>query len=177
MILYPYNPKWIQCFNDLKEVIYSGISVNNIIIHHVGSTSIPGIIAKPIIDIDIEIPNYDYFPTICMELDKLGYTNNEDQGIKDRIAFKQRDIEVPYCLPKRKWNNHHLYVCPSSSEELHRHIAFRNYLQQNIKVMEEYARIKKEIEKESNEDRKIYALIKERRVRAFVEKVLRKARV
>ena len=71
MILYPYNPKWIQCFNDLKEVIYSGISVNNIIIHHVGSTSIPGIIAKPIIDIDIEIPNYDYFPTICMELDKL----------------------------------------------------------------------------------------------------------
>jgi GrpB-like predicted nucleotidyltransferase (UPF0157 family) len=175
MILYPYNPEWRQWFNDLQEALSSGISMSNITFHHVGSTSIPGLIAKPIIDIDIEIPNYDNFQTICMDLDKLGYTNNGDQGIQNRIAFKQRDDEVPYCSPKKKWINHHLYVCPSFSEELHRHIAFRNYLQGDVQAKDEYARIKREVEKEANDDRTIYASLKEIRAKEFVEKIIKKA--
>jgi GrpB-like predicted nucleotidyltransferase (UPF0157 family) len=177
MILYPYDPDWKQAFNDLMEVFSSGISIKKIKIHHVGSTSIPELIAKPIIDIDIEIPNYDDFQILCFDLDRLGYTNNGDQGIKDRIAFKQRDDEVPYCVPKRKWINHHLYVCPSFSEELHRHIVFRDYLKANIKARTEYARIKIEVEKESYDDRKIYASIKEIRAKAFVEMILKNAHV
>ena len=175
MILYPYIPEWKQWFNDLQEAISSGISMTNISLHHVGSTAIPGLLAKPIIDIDIEIPNYDDFQTLCTDLDKLGYTNNGDQGIKNRIAFKQRDDEVPYCSSKRKWINHHLYVCPSFSEELHRHIAFRNYLQSNVQARDEYARIKREVEKESNDDRKNDAAIKEIKAKAFVEMIIKNA--
>ncbi len=118
MILYPYDSEWKKWFLDLKHVLENGITIKDFKIHHVGSTSITGMIAKPIIDIDIEIPDYSFLETIDSDLHRIGYLNNGDQGIKDRIAFKRIDDVVPYCSPKRKWINHHLYVCPSFSEEL-----------------------------------------------------------
>ncbi len=176
MILFPYDPEWKKWFLDLKHVLENEITIKDYQIHHFGSTSITGMIAKPIIDIDIEIPDYLFLDIIDSDLHRIGYINNGDQGIKDRIAFKRFDDEVPYCLPKRKWINHHLYVCPSFSEELKRHIIFRDSLENNESYKEEYARIKKEIEIESNDDRKVYATIKETRARSFVEAVISRGR-
>ena len=176
MILYPYDPEWKRWFSDLKNVLESNITIKEIIIHHVGSTSITGMTAKPIIDIDIEIPDYSFLEAIESDLNRIGYINNGDQGIKDRLAFKRIDDEVPYSLPRRKWITHHLYICPSFSEELKKHLIFRDSLETYDSYKEEYARIKREIEIESNDDRKIYATIKETRAKSFVESVISRGR-
>lgn len=177
MILVPYDPQWKDWFEALRKVLSQALGISEARIHHVGSTSIPGLISKPILDIDLEIPDYGEFPKVSSSLSTLGYTDNGDQGIKDRIAFKRKDDTVPFCAPTREWINHHLYVCPSDSQELLRHIRFRDGLLRDPVARMEYARIKKEIEAESDGDRKKYALIKETRARAFVEGVLMKATV
>jgi GrpB-like predicted nucleotidyltransferase (UPF0157 family) len=176
VILYPYDPDWPRLFADLRTVIYTGTSLRPFVMHHVGSTAIPGMIAKPIIDMDLVIPNYEVLPQISSELERLGYTNNGDQGIADRLAFKPRDDEVPYCFPRRKWGLHHLYICPAFSQELDRHLVFRDYLRLHQEARDAYSRIKKQIEAESNDDKKAYALAKETRARAFVKGILKKAR-
>ncbi len=144
-------------------------------IHHVGSTSIPGLTAKPIIDLDLEIPDYSHLPSVETKLARLGYSNAGDQGIPDRLAFTREGDRVPYSDPPRKWIEHHLYVCPSFGVELHRHLQFRGFLLAHPEAREEYVRIKRQIEAESNDDRKRYATIKEERARAFVEGILAKA--
>jgi len=132
--------------------------------------------AKPIIDMDLVIPDYTAFPQIFEDLSRLGYINNGDQGIKDRIAFKAADEEVPYCMPRRQWYAHHLYVCPAFSEELHRHLLFRDQLRKDAHDREEYFKIKKEIELQAGGDWKVYAAIKEEKARSFVDEIIRKAR-
>jgi GrpB-like predicted nucleotidyltransferase (UPF0157 family) len=176
VILHPYDERWPERFAELSAVISAAVTVEHFDIHHVGSTSVPGMIAKPIIDMDLVMSDYGVFPRICEDLSRLGYRNNGDQGIKDRIVFKPLDDEVPYCSPRRRWYPHHLYVCPAGSEELRRHLLFRDWLRENEEARADYARIKREIEAESGNDRKAYALMKETRARAFVEEILRRSR-
>ena len=67
---------------------------------------------------------------------------------------------------------HHLYVCPAQSDELHRHIAFRDALRARADWRQEYEKIKQDIAKRSDGDRKMYAQLKEIECRRFIERVL-----
>ena len=172
MILVPYDKEWPRWFVDLRGVLAQALGSSARMIHHVGSTSVPGLTAKPILDIDVEIPDYSHLPSVETRLAALGYGNSGDQGIPDRLAFKREGDAVPYGDPPRTWIEHHLYVCPSFSVELRRHLEFRDYLVAHPEAQEEYVRIKLQIEAESNGDRRRYATIKEERARAFVEGIL-----
>jgi len=92
-------------------------------IEHVGSTSVEGLSAKPIIDIDIVIKDHSAFELVKEKLALIGYVHEGDLEIKDREAFKY--------VGKEYLQQHHLYVCPQNSAELARHITFRNYLRNN----------------------------------------------
>lgn len=170
-----YDSNWPESFLALSERIGSALNGLIIDIHHVGSTAIPGIIAKPIIDLDIVIANYEVFPAVSAKLATLGYVDQGDKGILDRISFKRIDETVPYGVPVLPWIDHHLYVCPAFSMELKRHIAFRDYLRRHEDARLEYCRIKLSIEAEVGGERKAYADLKETRAKAFVEAVLQKA--
>jgi GrpB-like predicted nucleotidyltransferase (UPF0157 family) len=176
MILHDYTPAWKTEFLDLKAVYQEYLRDSAIAIEHVGSTSIPGIKAKPIIDIDIVIRDYEIFPTVADTLASLGYYHNGNQGILHREAFKRKDECTPYSQMKRRWKNHHLYVCPEFSEELQRHILFRDYLRAHDEARQDYERIKMDIAAKSDGDRKRYAVIKETECRDFVENILILAR-
>lgn len=171
-ILEPYNPTWVEHFDALSRVLKTALGNSVRAIHHVGSTAVHGLVAKPILDIDIEIDCYEALPEVDLRLQRLGYENHGDRGIPDRIAFGRRDSAVPWCTPPRAWMEHHLYVCPSFSRELKRHIAFRDRLLGSLELREEYARLKREIEAESHGDRTVYAGIKERHARTFIERAL-----
>jgi len=175
MILSEYNPKWPVAFQALKSAYATSLSNLYVTIEHVGSTAIPGIMAKPIIDIDIVIKNYQVFPQVVEALAGLGYRHNGDQGIKHREAFKRADDFTPQFGPQKRWINHHLYVCPSFSVELGRQIAFRDYLRAHVDARSEYEEIKVSIAGKSGGDRKRYAAIKETECRDFVERILAKA--
>jgi GrpB-like predicted nucleotidyltransferase (UPF0157 family) len=177
MILAEYNPEWPAWFAALRDRIEPALCGNLVRMHHIGSTAIPGIIAKPIIDMVIEINDYSVFDSISAKLYRLGYFCEGELGIKDRFAFKGKDKTVPLGEPVREWIAHHLYVSPKFALSLARQIAFRDYLIAHEEAKAEYAAIKRQIESESSDDRKIYAAIKEERAKPYIERILEKAHV
>ncbi|NMM62018.1 GrpB family protein [Clostridium sp. P21] len=134
VIVVPYDYRWKEEFDKIKLYLEKGLENNIIAIEHVGSTSVEGLSAKPIIDIDVVIKNYDSFQEVKSCLESLGYYHEGDLGIKDREAFEYTE--------KHEFMTHHLYVCPQNSQELKRHIAFRDYLRTHDEDRDKYSEIK-----------------------------------
>ena len=134
VIVVPYDKTWKSAFEEIKKEIEGAIGNLIIGIEHVGSTSVEGLSAKPCIDIDVIIKDYETFDTVVRHLESIGYTHEGNHGIKDREAFKYVD--------KPHLQKHHLYVCPQYSEELYRHITFRDFLRSNPEAAKKYGSIK-----------------------------------
>jgi len=134
VVVVPYDEAWKNAFEEIKTEIEAEIGGLIIGIEHVGSTSVEGMSAKPCIDIDVIIKDYSVFGEIVRKLGAIGYIYEGDLGIKDREAFKYAN--KPHLM------THHLYVCPRDSEELHRHIAFRDFLRKNPEAVKKYSRVK-----------------------------------
>ena len=146
----PYDPLWPIQFEALAHRIISRCGSSLLAIHHVGSTAVPGLWAKPILDIDLEILP-EKFERIKSHLETLGYTHEGNLGIVDREAFKTSQIDLP---------KHHLYVCPTTSHELKRHLAFRDALRKDDDLRDTYSRIKQE--SATDHPREIDAYIEEK---------------
>ena len=134
VVVVPYDEAWKNAFEEIKTEIEAEIGALIIGIEHVGSTSVEGMSAKPCIDIDVIIKDYSVFGEIVRKLGAIGYIHEGDLGIKDREAFKYAN--KPHLM------THHLYVCPRDSEELHRHIAFRDFLRKNPEAVKKYSQVK-----------------------------------
>lgn len=130
----PYDENWKVAFEKIKSEIQEAIGELIIGIEHVGSTSVEGLSAKPCIDIDVIIEDYSVFESVVKKLNEIGYVHEGNLGIKDREAFDYSE--------KSHLQKHHLYVCPKNSEELHRHITFRDFLRRNPEAVKEYGTIK-----------------------------------
>ena len=136
VVVEPYNEAWQQDFAAIRAELEPALGLLALRIEHVGSTSVPGLSAKPIIDIDVVMEDYSKLDAVVAALAAIGYTHEGDQGIPGREAFKYDG--------KEHLRNHHLYVCPENSAELHRHLTFRNYLRQHPEAVREYSRVKEE---------------------------------
>ena len=130
----PYDPEWSTAFLRIAEEISNTLGELAVAIEHVGSTAVVGMSAKPCIDIDVVIRGYSVLDEVVQRLDAIGYIHEGDLGIKGREAFKYTD--------KHHLMAHHLYVCPEDSEELRRHVAFRDYLRGNPTAVKRYSRVK-----------------------------------
>ena len=136
VIVLPYDKAWRSDFEKIKAEI-EGVAGDLIVgIEHVGSTSVEGMSAKPCIDLDIVIEDVSGMDAIVNRLETIGYIHEGDLGIKGREAFKY--ISKPHLKP------HHLYVCPKDSEELHRHITFRDFLRTHPDAVKKYSKVKEE---------------------------------
>ncbi|MBU3113076.1 GrpB family protein [Clostridium lacusfryxellense] len=130
----PYNAEWKNEFEKIKIKINGIIGDLVIRIEHVGSTSVEGLFAKPIIDIDVVISNYDCLPEIIKRLTKVGYQHEGDLGVEGREAFSRAF--------KDDFMEYHLYVCPKDGKGYLEHIAFRDYLRNNEVARNEYGVLK-----------------------------------
>ena len=144
VVVLPYDEAWKFAFEEIKTEIENVIGDFIIGIEHVGSTSVEGMSAKPCIDLDVIIKDYSVFDTVVSKLKKIGYIHEGDLGIKDREAFKYSD--------KPHLTTHHLYVCPQYSEELHRHMSFRDYLRSHPEAVKKYSLVKETAAKLFPED-------------------------
>jgi GrpB-like predicted nucleotidyltransferase (UPF0157 family) len=135
VIVLPYDQAWEKAFKTIKSFLDQALKDQVIAIEHIGSTSVEGLAAKPIIDIDIIIDSDHQFEAVKNSLEQLGYRHEGDLGIKDREAFK---YDTMHDLMK-----HHLYVCPSDSIELKKHLTFRDYLRTHPDDRDRYSEIKK----------------------------------
>lgn len=168
MVVVDYDPAWPADFEAIRTRLAQSLS-GALRIEHVGSTSVPGLCAKPIIDIDIEIASPLDLPGAKAELEALGYLHAGDQGIPGREAFKRLSCGDPVLdrIP------HHLYVCASASPEYRRHILFRDYLRRHEDARLEYAGIKRAILAAHGQDsRAAYVEAKEAEYSWFFRKVL-----
>ncbi len=133
VIVIPYDSKWQTAFYDIKETLFSKLKDNIIIIEHIGSTSVKGLAAKPIIDIDIVIDSMADFEVVKQKLAELGYRHEGDLGISGREAFSYS--ESPFMA-------HHLYVCQKDSQALKEHLFFKTVLQTHKDLRDAYSNIK-----------------------------------
>lgn len=136
VVVLPYDEQWKQDFLMIKNELVSALGQLATRIEHVGSTSVEGLSAKPIIDIDVVIKEYTVLEEVISALGAIGYRHEGDLGIAGREAFKYDG--------KDHLRKHHLYVCPENSPELKRHIAFRDYLRTHPDAVREYSNIKEE---------------------------------
>ena len=165
VVVLPYDEQWKQDYLRIKAELTNALGPSIIGIEHVGSTSVPGLSAKPIIDIDVIIKDYSVLKDVVSALGKIGYRHKGDLGIAGREAFAYDG--------KEHLRKHHLYVCPQDSEELHRHIAFRDHLRTHPEAVREYSRIKEEGARLYPDDIEKYIEYKS----PFIEKIYHELRV
>jgi GrpB-like predicted nucleotidyltransferase (UPF0157 family) len=124
----------------------------------VGSTAVPGLAAKPIIDIDVAVARETDIPIAIEQLATLGYQHRGDLGIRGREAFSTPEGAYP----------HHLYLVTVDAAEFIRHVAFRDRLRADASVGSAYGSLKIGLARKFRNDRKAYTEAKS----AFVNLVL-----
>lgn len=134
VIVLPYDKAWKTAFEAIKAEIEAALGDLCLRVEHVGSTSVEGLSAKPIIDLDVVIRDYSVLDAVVQKMAAIGYIHEGDLGIKEREAFKYTN--------KPHLQAHHLYVCPQNSRELHRHLTFRDYLRSHPEAVKKYSRVK-----------------------------------
>jgi GrpB-like predicted nucleotidyltransferase (UPF0157 family) len=138
-----YDSRWPQTFAALRDQVAEVLGLLATRIEHVGSTAVPGLPAKPIIDIDVVIASPAELPEVIARLATLGYHHEGDLGISGREAFT-----CPAAAPA-----HHLYVCAADSPELARHLAFRGFLRSHPSQARAYAEVKRSLAERFRTDR------------------------
>jgi GrpB-like predicted nucleotidyltransferase (UPF0157 family) len=160
VVIEEYDPRWPHLFEELRAPVVAALGDLVVAVEHIGSTSVPGLAAKPIIDMDVVVPSVADIPDAISRLATLGYVHQGDLGIPGREAFAS-----PAGKPR-----HHLYVCPLGGEELRRHCSFRDHLLTHPDDARSYADLKRAAALRFTDDRSAYTEAKSR----FVESVLQR---
>lgn len=145
VVVVDYDPAWADTFAQLRKVYQTHLGDWIEAIEHVGSTAIPGLAAKPVLDIDLVISERSELPKVIEKLEELGYQHRGDLGIKDREAFRQFSEYVPTESSGTIWQKHHLYVCVQGSVALLNHLNLRDYLRTHPEKVQEYGRLKTQL--------------------------------
>lgn len=154
-----YHPEWPARFRDLRDRIAAALGSLAIAIEHVGSTSVPNMCAKPIIDLDVVVRAEDV-PAAISAVEALGYRHEGNLGVAGREAFRWVG-DFP---------EHHLYVCPEGSPAIERHLLIRDYLRKHPEIAREYAGLKKQLAQKYRDNRTKYQAAKSEFVDAMLEK-------
>ncbi|MCQ4088399.1 GrpB family protein [Saccharibacillus sp. JS10] len=156
VVIEPYNEEWQKAFHTLESILSTKLGALALRIEHVGSTSVPNLAAKPIIDIDVVIESTEQLPQVIEKLNALGYIHEGNLGIKSREAFARKDAYVPYSHDGDMKYEHHLYVCDLESSELKKHLKFRDLLREHPSLVEEYSTLKSDLSAAFRNDRQAY---------------------
>ncbi|MFO7565473.1 MAG: bifunctional GrpB family protein/GNAT family N-acetyltransferase [Enhygromyxa sp.] len=139
VIVVDYDPAWPAQFDQLRANLAKALGELALAIEHVGSTSVPGLAAKPIIDIDVVIESRAELLAAIEFLAPLGYEHRGDLGIFGREAF------CALHEPASAWPRHNLYVCARDNRELHRHLALRDWLRTHGDDRRRYAELERRL--------------------------------
>lgn len=129
------DPAWPTAFEALRRKVATAVQDAAVAIEHVGSTSVPGLAAKPILDVDVVVRR-DRLAEVIERLEAAGYEHRGNLGIPDREAFHP---------PPASASRHNLYLCPEDSPALANHLAVRDYLRAHPAAAAEYGELKKRL--------------------------------
>jgi len=158
IIIEEYDSRWPERFEHLRSRIASTLGRLAAAIEHVGSTAVPGLAAKPVIDLDVVLGSPAALSEAIARLAAVGYQHRGDLGVPGREAFRPPGNDFP----------HHLYVHPPESREYVRHIVFRDHLRAYPEDARAYERLKRALARQYRDNREAYNQAKTE----FVETIL-----
>jgi GrpB-like predicted nucleotidyltransferase (UPF0157 family) len=133
--LVKHNQNWSRVFEIESQRILNALNIDSLKLHHCGSTAIPGIVAKPILDIVGEVKSLRELDEKKQVLIDIGYVYKGEYGIEGRrySVLYNADKTLGFC---------HLHIFKQNSEELSNHILFRDYLRDNPIAANRYEKSK-----------------------------------
>jgi GrpB-like predicted nucleotidyltransferase (UPF0157 family) len=160
----PYDPHWRVLFEREASELVEIFGAEIVAIHHVGSTAIPNMSAKPIIDVLVEVRCIERIDDFNQEMIDRGYLPKGEFGISGRRFFIKGDEEQ---------RSHHIHVFQMGNPEFERHLAFRDYMIAHPEEAKAYSRLKEELALKFPHDIEGYMAGKD----DFIKEVEGKARV
>ncbi len=174
IVIVDYDPRWPSMFEEERVRLEAAIGQWAADIQHVGSTSIPGIAAKPIIDMAVHLNSLiDALFCVTPLREQLGYECLGEFGLPGRIYFRKlTDGPLPGQSHDGVGRTHQIHMYERSNEQYEKQIVFRDYLRAHPDAMREYEALKRELAARHSRDVEAYALAKS----DFVLEILRRAR-
>lgn len=133
IVVVPYDEKWPEMFKVESFLIKALLADVAKSIHHIGSTSVPGLSAKPVIDILLEVSDINELDQCTPAMVNAGYTARGENGITGRRYFIKGGDQ----------RSHQVHAFSVGDIQILRHLAFRDYLRKNSAVARDYAEIKR----------------------------------
>lgn len=164
VIIVEYDPEWPNHYESERARIMEAVGGEIGAIEHIGSTSVPGIYAKPIIDIMAAVKDSEAADGLLSTLSEIGY---------DDVTKIEDDAEWFYCLGRGSRSlYYHLHLVKAGSVHWRKHIVFRDYLRTNPETAREYCRLKMRLAEEYRTQRERYTESKT----DFIERVVAEAK-
>jgi GrpB-like predicted nucleotidyltransferase (UPF0157 family) len=162
IVIVTYDPCWPARFAEESALISGVFAACMIGIHHIGSTAVPGLPAKPIIDMLLVVENIVDVDRRNDEMMRLGYEAKGEMGISGRRYFTKGKDEA---------RTHHLHTFESNNPAVEKHVDFRDYLIEHPEEAENYGKLKKELSEKHRNDIESYMAGKD----PFIKEILARA--
>ena len=156
--LAPYDPNWADQFQAEKRALEAALGDRVVAVHHIGSTAIPGLAAKPVIDILLVVRQLADYTACIAPLQNIGYAFIDYPQNVDRKFFR-----------KGQPRTHHLHIVAQDNAELRDHLIFRDALRANPELRDEYTALKYDLANRFKTDRAHYSDSKTQFVRHVIE--------
>ena len=161
----PYDEEWPTRAQELIALLGEVLGSNALLIEHIGSTAVPGLAARPIVDIQVSVPDVRDAGTFLPALEDHGY---------EHFAFPELLVDDYYVfVPKDGSNTEHIQVCERHSHQEHRHLAVREYLREHPTEQAAYADAKRGAAAHARGERSRYSAAKDSFVRQLEARALR----
>lgn len=160
----PWDPAWAAQFEAERERLRHALDGVVVAVHHVGSTAVPGLAAKPILDLLLEVSDLTSLDARAGAVEALGYTAMGEYGIPGRRYFRRDDAQGV--------RTHHVHAFRACDEHVARHLAFRDHLMAHPAVAREYAALKLALAARHPADSRAYSGAKDAFVREHLTRAL-----
>jgi GrpB-like predicted nucleotidyltransferase (UPF0157 family)/chloramphenicol 3-O-phosphotransferase len=158
VVVSDYDVEWPALFRQIAQPVERALGQIAVAVEHIGSTAVPGLAAKPVIDVDVVVRSAEEVPAAISRLRELGYVYQGNKGIPGRDAFMW-----PPGSPR-----HHLYVVVEGSKPHLDHVRFRDFLRDHPEVARDYAALKRALADQHRSDRMAYT----EAMAEFIDRVL-----
>lgn len=132
VIVKPYQQDWVRQFQQEAHILHKLFGGLVVDIHHIGSTAVPGLAAKPVIDLLPVVTNLEQVDAFNARMEALGYEPRGENGLPGRRYFQKGGDN----------RTHHVHVFEVGNPEIERHLVFRDYLRAHPKEAQQYGDLK-----------------------------------
>jgi len=151
VIIAPYDPEWPRLFAQLGARLREALGPVALRIDHIGSTSVPGMAAKPVIDVQISVASFEPLEAFKTPLEGLGFVHRADNPELTKRYFRE--------MPGQRRTHIHVRLAGSWSEQFA--LLFRDYMRTHDEDCRRYEGIKRQLAEQYGDDRQGYTEAKE----------------